>query len=220
MEENKGKEASEQNHSDEEQDKSLIMDMLKKHLGDDDNQEEAYKMAREAYEAYKEMGHESSKALEKCESYVEMSKHMAKKEAVAPKEEPKKEEPAAEEPKAKEPKEEEKKESEEKKKLESEVVRLRGEVAKLRESEARTAFESHIDETFKKSGLPMAVTKQFKESIKTVKAKEDFDRLWSVFLEGYKSAPGKGADMFDLPLTTEKVSMTGATGFNIGDFVK
>ena len=176
---------AEKNHSDVEQDKELIMQMLKKYVGEDENIEEAYKIAREAFESYLEMGNEKDKALEKCESYIELAKHMAKKS------EAKKES----EEKSEEKPEEEKKESESvesKESLKSEIVKLKGEIAALKEAAQKRELEEYIDSSLQKSGLSRSVTKVFKESVKDIKNKNEFDRLFKVFVDGFKTQAESG----------------------------
>lgn len=220
----------EKKHDDVDADKQLICDMLSKHLGDGDDQTEAYTHAKEVYEAYREMGHEPKEAIGKTEAYIEYAKHMAKKEAAKteaapPAMESKKESDVKEAAKEDKDKDKECKESQDAsaskeaameghKKMESaELLRLKGENAKLRESIATQDLESHIESTLAQSGLKREVTKLFRESVSGVKSKDDFNKNWKVFLEGYNSGKTSGSDVeLAIPLMTEKRTSTSSEG--------
>lgn len=204
-------------HDDEQQDKDLIMDMLKKHglIGEKKEGEETEesdeseecgdmkKHAMEAVEAYKEMGYSEEEAMEAAGHAMKLAKHMAAKKKEA--------EESGEEsmPKGKEekPEDEEKheaEESEEAKKKESEILKLRGEVARLKEAQKKIDLDKHIDKKLAESKLPMSVTKKIKESIGEVKSEKDFDKAYSLFMEGYK-AVGNGGEAITLAFVeTEK----------------
>lgn len=70
-------------HADAEQDKALIAQMIKKHLGDDSDNEEVSQKCNEAIEAYKEMGYGKKEAVEAAMHSMKLAKHMAAKQCQA-----------------------------------------------------------------------------------------------------------------------------------------
>jgi hypothetical protein len=73
-----------EDHDDVEKDKALIMDMIRQYLGgEEDADDEMTKMAKEAYEAYKEMGYEKEEAMKAAGHAMKLAKHMAKKKKEA-----------------------------------------------------------------------------------------------------------------------------------------
>lgn len=170
-------------HADEDQDRALIADMLKKALGSDvEVSEDAMLAAKEAYDGYKEMGYKEEDAMQQASHSMKLAHHMAKKkESKVEQEEAAKDEM----PKDKECKEagdkDEHKES-------AEVLRLRGENTRLKESLSARDLTDYIDGRLAESKLGRKVTDKIREATKSAKSKKDFDRHMEIFMEGYKQA--------------------------------
>jgi hypothetical protein len=177
-------------HDDAEQDKALIAKMLKKHLGDDATEEDM-QSAQEAYEhLMKADGMKHDEAMKMAAGHMKLAKAMlAKKEAAKKEAEEKKAEAdkADKEDKMMDESAEEKKEEGKK---ESEFLRLKGEVASLREALRKQDVEKHLEKKLAQSGLPRTVTKAFKESIGQPKTEAEIDRALAIFMEGYKATRG------------------------------
>mgnify|MGYP003333525846 CR=1 FL=1 len=167
-------------HDDEEQDKALILDQLKKHglIKDGEDHEEALKAAKHYQKAYKSAGYKAEEAAHRACEAMKCAGHAHKAMEA--------EEKHHEESEA----EEKHKEAEEKHKESAEVLKLRGENAKLKEALAAFETEKYLDAKLKESKLPMSVTKRFKESVKNFKGKKDIDDKFALFLEGYKATAG------------------------------
>lgn len=215
-------------HADADQDKALIADMLKKYLGDDDSgDDDAHAMAKQAYEAYKEMGYGEDEAL-KCSGHaMKLAKHLMKKEAEAEEKKESSEDgddssdakDSGDKPDLKKALGAKKKggddksapakddgdgdsddsddkqedEGEEGKKESSKLIKLQGENAKLRETISKREAMDHIDKVLGDSKLSRSVTKKVREAASKVKTKEEFDRIFKIFMEGYKAqAAGEG----------------------------
>jgi len=74
------KKEADEDHADEEKDKALILDMIKKHMGDaGEMDEESSAAAMEACEAYKEMGYSEDEAMKCAAHAMKLAKHMAAK---------------------------------------------------------------------------------------------------------------------------------------------
>lgn len=168
-------------HDDAAKDKELIKAMLKKHLGDEANPEqEAH--AYEAYEAYVAMGHKKEEAAEDAAKAMKLAKHMAAKKEVDEGAKKKENDDADDD--------ESKKEGDMEAK-ESEILKLKGEIAALREKDAKDELDKYIDAKLADSKLPRSVTKSFRESMGDVKTREAFDRSYDVYMQGYKAAGAK-----------------------------
>ena len=185
------------------QDKALILDMLKKHglvkEGEEAEAEEAKKAAKHYHAAYKACGYDSKEAAERACEAMKCAKHAhdaheseAKKESEA----------------------EEKKHESEAKKESAEILKLKGENAKLVEKLAKIDVETYLDKKLKESRLPMSVTKKFKESVKAFKSKADVDEKFNLFIEGYKSLTGGEASFESLEsfVMVEKTEMRESKG--------
>jgi len=211
-------------HDDEQQDIELIKSMLKKHGADgkpegspegegDDSQEEAdvqeadMQMCKEMYQAYKEMGYEQKEALEAAGHALKLAKHMGKKHEVAEAEE-------AEE--SDDEQEESHKEADDSKveSLRKELLQLKGTVAKFTEAEKTKEVLAHLETVLEKSKLPNTVTKSFRESLGTPKSKEQVDKDFKIFMEGFKSQGGEATsgNIF-IPEKTIAEKKEGSSGF-------
>lgn len=185
-------------HEDVEKDKKLILDMIKKHMGDDADleDEDAEEAAMEAYEAYKELGEAEEEAMKCAAKAMKLAKHMAAKEAKAKEAD----EAKAEADDAEADKAEAKKET----KKESEVIRLEGRVAFLeRELKKRELAES-LDRQLKECGLGRAETDKIRKLIGEPKSDSEISKTIKIFKEAFSSRgeSEKGSDFF--VMTTEK----------------
>lgn len=61
------------------------------------------------------------------------------------------------------------------------IARLTGENATLRESIKKTELASHLDKVCRESGLSVAVTKSFRELVKTAKTADEINSTWKHF---------------------------------------
>ena len=196
-------------HDDADKDKALMAQMLKKHAGVEEGDEAGMKMACEAYEAYREMGMEAEEAGKSTGSAMKLAKHMAaKKEA----QDAETEEDAKITPKGYEYAEgEEKRESNR-----SEIIQLKAEVAKLRESAKKVELKEHLENVLVKSKLPRSATNLFRESIGDLKSKGQIDGDLKLFLSAY-NAKGEAKGGF---ITTEKVTESNSSGLSFADCLK
>jgi len=89
----------------------------------------------------------------------------------------------------------------------AEVIKLKGENAKLKESIAAIEVAKHLDETLRESGLRMEVTKKFRDIVGTPKSKKEIDEKFKLFVEGYRNSIGGEVDGYEwLATTTEKAA--------------
>lgn len=182
-----GEEAAPAAHGDEEQDKALIMDMLKKHGlvdGEGEESEKAYKAAKHYQKAYKAAGYEAEEAAHRACEAMKCSAEAHKMHQA--------EESEAEESEAKK---KESEEAEEKKKESANLLKLKGENAQLKERLAALETEKYLDKKLQESKLPMSVTKKFRESLKAVKSKKEVDEKFDLFMEGYKAVGGEAVGL-------------------------
>lgn len=216
-------------HDDEEQDKKLIADMMAKFSkaasgapaeeaeeaeeadaaaapkeseeSEEANHNEADMTA--AHEAFKHAkaayGCESEEAAKIACAAVHTSKHFAAK---------KESEEAAKheaEEKAKEAQPDPSKLSAGKKESAKEgdkVIALTAENARLKESLRKVDVEKHLDKSLRESGLPMAVTKKFREALGEPKTTQEIDKGLKLFKEAYQV--GGEADGMGFVITAEK----------------
>lgn len=189
-------------HSDEEKDKALIMDALKKHglAKDGEENEESMKSAKAYHEAYKKAGYEGEEAANraceamKCAGDVQEAMKVNKGDANMDSG-GKNEGTAAKE---------------------SEIIKLKGENAKLTEKLATHECEKHLDKKLQESKLSMAVTKKFRESLKTPKSVKEIDEKFDLFMEGYRASGEAGLDTF---VMTEKETAQDKGALSLDDCV-
>lgn len=235
--EEKKKEGDDDGHDDAEKDKKLIAEMISKYLGDDHKEDEAaHEAGKKAFEAYKEMGYSEDEAMKCAGHSMKLAKHMKSKEEEGDdkdgdKEEEKKKEDGADdqdaddkhddkkEPPKKDEKKDDKKEEGEEKKMERELIRVRGELASLKERERKSNLEKYMDEKLAESKIARRVTKENKELLCKVRSKEEFDEKLKLFMEGFKASGTDGGEAYGLfEIQPEKIAeSSGKTGF--GDCV-
>lgn len=185
-------------HDDAEQDKALIMDMIKKHLKGDEEQEpseEECKQAHEAYEAYKEMGYKEEEAIEAMKHAAKLAKHRAAKSAEA----------STDKALGTQQENESEKDSKESEKKENDVLALTAKVAFLEGELKKERLQKHVDKTLQESKLPRSATKKFLETAKDFKSNEDFDSKFAIFREAFKEAnKAQESEPFGFILSAEK----------------
>ena len=211
-------------HDDAAQDVELIKKMLAEYLGDgeessDEEKQEMEKMAKEAYEAYSEMGYEKEEAMKAAGHAMKLSKHMAAKMAKHHEDEAHKEDESEEcmdkkeagddkkvAPKKEDESEEEKPE-EAMKKMEAEIIKLKGKLALVEAQSKKTEIAKYVDQKLSESKMPKHFTKKFVEAAGEIKSKEDFETKWKLF------TGGRDVQVVDLNFAfTEKAVTTEGTG--------
>lgn len=205
--------AADAQHDDAAQDKALIKQMLTQHLGEEPN-EEVMKNADEAYMAACESGLKHEEACEHVAKAMKMAKIMAAHEGKKA-EADKAEAPKAEEkPECKDgeecTKEEKAKEAEEVKESakpaeDSEIVRLRGENAALKETIRKRELSDTIDAKLAETKLPRSVTKTIRESLTACRSDAEVDQKLKLFLEGFKAGSESGQGWIEGAEKTENV---------------
>jgi hypothetical protein len=203
-----GAAGDDKDHPDAEQDKKLIAQQLKKHLGlgdDDEPSEEESKLMHEAYENSMEMGLKHEEAMKCAEHNLKMAKHMQSKQKEA----------AGDEPESKvKPKAVGDAGSVSKKdQVESNRhrdVKLTAEVASLRAKLDSMERKEFLDKTLRESKLPMAATKKLRECLVNAKTQAEITEKLNVFKEAYRL--GGEADGGGLILGAEKSYGTATEG--------
>ncbi len=175
-------------HADEDQDKALFAKMIKQYLGKDDADESEMEIAKHAYQAHKEKGMAHEEAYEAAGQHLKMAAEIGKKMAQCKQSESESESEAHE---SESESEAESHESEGElpapmKKKESMVIKLSGEVAKLKESLKRYELKDYLDDKMKASGKSNIITKAFREALGQPKSKEHIDSTWKLFLKAYE----------------------------------
>jgi hypothetical protein len=221
-------------HADEEQDKKLISDMLKKYVGgDDEPTDEECQAMHQALSHAKEMGMEGEEA-EKCAGYsMKMAKHVAsktEKPEADDAEETEAEETEAEETEAEETEAEETEAEEtEAEETEAEECDDKGDkkpapfakkeaayiakIEKLEKSLKESGLEKHIEKVIKESGLPAKAVTKFRECLgKPENEKEVSDKL-KLFKEAFTVSFDDG--LFVNPEKSDVVE----GGFSLADCV-
>jgi len=215
-------------HADAEQDKDLIMSMLKKHLGDGFSDEDKA-MAKEAYESAKAMHQEEGMeeedahkaAMETAGAHMKMARYLQKKEKAGdPDSDANK--AAAHKPGEQMPQEKGVADmgvKESAKTSDSDKIRLIAENAKLREENAALKLEKHVEAKLTESRLPRSATKKLREAIKNVKTTKEFDEKLAIFKEAFEAGSGEAdGSLFILGAEKTEIGTSGAaTGF--GDCV-
>jgi hypothetical protein len=178
----------EEDHEDEEQDKALILDMIKKHMGDDGEMEmEAEEAAMEACEAYKEMGYSEEEACEAAGKAMRLAKHMAKKRE-------------AEEAVSTDKSGDIHTEGEEAVKTdksghihtESErLIKAEAKIALLERELSGRKLGDLLDKKLRESGLGRAETDKIRSLIGTPKSAEQIEHTIKVFTEAFGAARGE-----------------------------
>lgn len=241
--------ADEEQHDDEEKDKALIADMLKKFAkaadGKSDDSEESapaadseksgdkkpadaeepeeseetkeadideadMAMAHEAFKHAKEaFGAESEEAAKIACAAVHTAKAMASKKEAA--------EAAQKDPSQLNPGKKESAKAPAAKESET-LIKLTAENAALKETIKKTEIENHLEKTLKESGLPMQVTKKFRECVGKPKSTAEIDEKFKIFNEAYRV--GGEADELGFVITAEKQETSQGGGLDLSDCVK
>jgi len=204
--------AADGEHDDAAQDMELIKKMLDEYVGkadgDDGHSNETMKMAYEAYEAYKEMGHKEEEAMKMAGSAMKLAKHMAgKKEAAETDEADEAEESDEADADGKKKPDENQECGDEKdgkmKKMESEMLRLKGRLALVEADKKKSEAYLYMEDKLAKSKQPNSITKAFREAAKgKIKSKEDVDSQWQSFANGVEAQ--KQGEAVDNVFFTEK----------------
>ena len=165
-------------HADEEQDKKLILDMIKKHMGEEEMDEEEALLAKQACEAYMEMGESEDEACESAAKAMKLAKHMAKKESA------KKE--AEDEAKKEAEKKESEGESESEGHKESATMKLEARIALLETELKKRDLVTYLDKKLAESKLPRSVTDKIRD--KKLKSEKEVDEAIKIYIEAFKEA--------------------------------
>lgn len=218
--------------NDADQDKELIRQMLLKFLGDG-HDEETYESAKQAVEAYKEMGMDEKEAMEAAGNSLKLAKHMAGKSAdpkaapatqpapkaapgQAPAAAPTEAGAAAQDPSKLSP--ESKKESA--KALESKVMRLTAENAQLKEKLKKFELDTFLDSFLRESKLPMHATKKFREALGAPKSEQDIKDKFAIFQEGFGGVGGEADLLQNFIMPEKNNNLRESGGLDFSDCVK
>lgn len=208
-------ESEAEDHDDEEKDKELILSMIKKHMGDEEEPEEAMKAAHEAYEAYKEMGESEDEAMKCAAKAMKLAKHMAAKRAKASESE-KCEDEAKKEVVPQNPKADPEKYAGSKKENE---VKLAARVAFLEKELKKRELTDTLDKKLKESGLGRAETDKIRSLIGAPKSESQIVDTIKIFKEafgvrGSESASKKGDFFVSMERAEAPVKKTSKVDFS------
>jgi hypothetical protein len=195
-------------HPDAAQDKQLIMDMIKKHLGDSEGGEES--LLEGTHKELCEMGYEAEEAAKMCAAMHKLEKKRQEKAAEAAKAEEKPEDKVEENEKLpiEQPKESKK------------LVELQGKVAFLESKLKAVDLEKYIDKKLAETKLPRSATDKLRESLKDVKTEKQFDQMLGWFMEGYKAKPVDDAGLFGFMVEKNTTVADGAGELSFADCLK
>lgn len=213
-----GEEAPE-DHADEEQDKKLILDMIKKHMGEagEGMEAEGEEAAHQAYQAYKEMGKSHEEAMKCSAEAMKLAKHMQAKQSEAEKcETDEAAHPAG-------PAESEKKESEgEEKAKESEIVRLTAKVAMLERELKKRELVDVLDKKLRESGLGRSETDKLRSLIGEPKSEGEIENTIKIFKEAFtlRGGESKAASIFVASVEKQAVVEKSTGKVNFGECLK
>jgi hypothetical protein len=191
-----GKQAEQEapEHADVEQDKALILDMIKKYMSGEGGEEieldeAASSAAHEAYESYKEMGKSHDEAMKCAADALALAKHVAKKQDEKAKESVEKE--------VSEKCESDDKDADDEKKMEtkeSEVVRLAARVAFLERQLKDKELVEFLDKKLQESGLGRKETDVLRKLIGKPKSETAVSEKIETFKEGFGLGRGTGGE--------------------------
>lgn len=205
--------AGDEGHDDAAQDKALIMDMIKKHMGDGhgDMSDEECEAAHQAYEAHKEMGADDDKASEKAADAMKLAKHMAAKQAEA------EDEGSADDDSAPPT-------SMAKSHEADTVIKLTARVSFLERELNKEKLSKYLDTKLAESKLGRAETDKLRNLIGTPKSTSEIDKTIKIFTEAYNAAPrgesNRSANIFLTSVEKQTPSNEGKGKFNFGECVK
>lgn len=205
-----------EDHEDVDQDIELIKKLLDEYIGQEADMEKGEaetlkKLAKEAYEAYKEMGYSEEEAKGHAGHALKLAKHMSQKQVAQETEgdEEGGEQGADEQSEAKQSDkseaercgakeaeettiesedetESETKESAKVKELETKLLEAQAELAALKLDRAVDEVEKYVEAKLAESKIPRSATKDFRKAAGKIKSKQDFDSKWAIFSEGMK----------------------------------
>jgi hypothetical protein len=219
-------------HDDEDQDIELIKKMLVKYMGDGEYgpSEEECGVAKEAIEAYKEMGMDQKEAEEAAVHAVKLAKHMAKKglsgapsePPAAPGEQPQQQEESEEvEESGDQPSPDKLKDEKQIEAMRQENLKLKGELASFKEAARKGELETYLEQKMAKTKMPTSVTKGFKESVKDLKSKEQIDASWEIYSAGIKAGGVVAKHInFNEAVSPEKQTAVGGKSFSFTGITK
>lgn len=202
-----------EDHADAEQDKALILDMIKKHMGEacEGMEAEGEKAAHQAYEAYREMGKDHEEAMKCAAEAMKLAKHMAAKVEA--------------EGEAKQIEAEDESEKEEEVKHSESVVKLTARIAFLERELKKRELADMLDKKLSESKLGRAETDKLRALIGTPKSEAEITKTIETFKEAFTM--GKGGSESAKPLaslfvtSTEKTeSVAGKAKVSFADCVK
>lgn len=216
-------------HPDEEQDKKLIGDMVKKYLGDGEHSEEDMQQAGECMKHAKELGYEGEEAMHAAGHHMQMMKHKAKKESEAKEAEAKKEaeshkEDEAETKEKAPPPTHAKPTEAQVAELEADKVALAGRVAKLEEENKKFRLADYLDKKLKESKLSRQATGEFRKELTVIRSEKDIDEKLNLFVRSYELGL-KEANQSPYILSVEKnieitESKTESPTYDLSKFVR
>ena len=168
-------------HADEQQDKKLILDMIKKHMGEDgkDMGEEEEEASHKACEAYKEMGESEEEACQSAAKAMKLAKHMAAKKAEAEKKE-------SEDEAKHESEDEAKHESEDEAKKEAAAMKLEARIAMLETELKKRDMAVYLDKKLAESKLPRSITDKIRA--KKLRNEKEVDEAVKIYVDAFKEA--------------------------------
>lgn len=211
---------------DADDDQDLIKKMLLKYLGDG-HDEATHSMAKEAYEAYKEMGMDENEAMKSAGNSMKLAKHMAGKKPADGAAAPAPSVPAGQAP-ASAPQEAAPAQSDpsklaaEAKKESDKVLSLTAENAKLKERIKKAELvgcEGALDKILRESKLPMAVTKKFRECLGDATSEQEIKDKFKIFQEAY-SVRGEADVLSGFTLPEKTTTLRESGGLDLSDCVK
>lgn len=220
-------------HPDASQDEELILNLMKKYLGDGFSDEDKA-MATEAVKHAKSMFPGDESEAMKCAGYnLKMAKHMQKSAKPADGQ------PAPQEKgldgaldvHSPDPvhggggpatklghSESDKKASTLVESYKKEIVRLTGENARLKSDLEKERLEKFIDKTLRESKLPMSATKKFRETIKSARTEKEVTEKLAIFKEGFSLAGESESGFYIEPEKT--MNAGGEAGLSFKDCVE
>ena len=204
--------APEPEHADIEQDKKLILDMIKKYMAGDGEEEELddaqEAAAHEAYQAHREMGKAHEEAGLHAAEALKLAKHMAKKQSESAEKCESEDEGEVKQVEAKE----------------SEVVRLAARVAFLERQLKDKELVELLDKKLQESGLGRRETDVLRKLIGKPKSESAIVEKIETFKEGFGMAGGsrgesvakKNPFIVSTEKTGEKAKPTSRVDFTLG----
>jgi hypothetical protein len=189
-------------HADAEQDKKLILDMIKKHMGDsaESMESEGEEAAHEAYQAYCEMGKSHEEAMKCAAEAMKLAKHMQAKM--------KQEESEGEDAHPAGPAEAKHSEDESEMAKESEIVKLTARIAMLERELKKRELAEALDAKLRESGLGRSETDKLRALIGTPKSVEEITKTIKIFKEAFTLRGGESRAASIFTASVEKQAST------------